>query len=176
MTHVRLARPDDADAVARIYAPYVTDGVVSFEAEPPDAAEMARRMAAGWDLHPWLVAEEAGAVVGYACAAPFRTRAAYAWAVETTVYLASIACGRGIGRVLYGALLDLLTGQGFTQAIGIIALPNDVSVRLHERLGFEYVGVNRAVGWKRGRWIDVGLWQRELARVEGEPVPPRPFR
>jgi L-amino acid N-acyltransferase YncA len=172
VTRVRSAGPDDAPALARIYAPYVTDGVVSFEAEPPDAAEMARRIATGGDLHPWLVAEEAGAVIGYAYAAPFRTRAAYAWAVETTIYLAGEAQGRGIGGRLYRALLDLLARQGFTQAVGVIALPNDASVRLHERLGFTPAGVNRAVGWKRGRWIDVGVWQRALARPGDPPAPP----
>ncbi|PAX07209.1 arsinothricin resistance N-acetyltransferase ArsN1 family B [Sphingomonas lenta] len=176
MTIVRPARPDDAAALAAIYAPYVTDGVVSFELEPPDAAEMARRMAAGGDRHPWLVAEADGAVCGYAYASPFRTRAAYAWAVETTVYVAADVQGRGCGRALYAELLDRLTRQGFTQAVGIIALPNEASVGLHKRLGFRFVGVNEQVGWKHGRWIDVGVWQRPLAEPGDPPRPPRPFR
>ena len=173
---IRPARPDDAPAVAAIYAPYVVDGFVSFEAEPPGAAEMARRMAAGGDLHPWLVVEEAGAVAGYAYAAPFHRRTAYAWAVETTVYLARDACGRGLGRRLYAALLDGLIAQGFTQAVGVISLPNDASVRLHEALGFRPVGVNERVGYKAGRWIDVGTWQRALATPGDPPCLPRPFR
>lgn len=175
MTSIRPARPDDAPAVAAIYAPHVTDGVVSFEEHPPDAAEMARRMVAGGDLHPWLAAELDGRLAGYAYAGPFRTRAAYRWTVETTVYVATDAQGRGVGRALYAALLDGLTAQGFTEAVGIIALPNDASVRLHERLGFRLVGVNERVGWKQGRWIDVGLWQRALAEPTGEPASPRPF-
>lgn len=172
---IRRARPDDAAALAAIYAPHVTDGVVSFEEEPPPPAEMAQRMAAGDDLHPWLVAEANGAVAGYAYAAPFRARAAYLWAVETTVYVAAHAHRRGVGGALYARLLDGLTAQGFTEAVGVIALPNPASVRLHERHGFRPVGVNERVGWKRGRWIDVGLWQRALATPGEPPAPPRPF-
>ncbi|WP_375428064.1 arsinothricin resistance N-acetyltransferase ArsN1 family B [uncultured Sphingomonas sp.] len=171
MIRVRPARTDDAVAIAAVYAPYVTDGVISFELDPPDAAEMARRMAAGGARHPWLVAEEDGHVLGYAYASAFRTRAAYDWAVETTVYLADDAQGRGVGRALYEELLARLTKAGFTQAVAIIALPNDPSVRLHERLGFALVGVNPAIGWKHDRWIDVGIWQRALAVLEE----PRPF-
>jgi phosphinothricin acetyltransferase len=171
--NVRPARPDDARAIAAIYAPYVTDGVISFEADPPDTAEMARRMTAGGDRYPWLVAEDGHAVVGYSYAAPFHRRAAYGWAVETTVYVAGDAHRRGVGRALYTALLDGLTRQGFTRAIGVIALPHPASVALHEAFGFRLVGVNEAVGYKHGRWIDVGIWQRALATPN---VPPEPVR
>lgn len=176
MIRVRLAQPDDAGAIAAVYAPYVTDGVVSFEAEPPGAAEMARRMEAGDDLYPWLAAELDGGVAGYAYASPFRTRAAYLWAVETTVYVAPDLHGRGVGRALYGELLERLEGQGFTQAVGVIALPNAASVALHERFGFRCIGVNERVGHKQGRWIDVGVWQRALAEPADPPVLPSPFR
>lgn len=169
MIRVRPAGPEDAAAIAGVYAPYVADGIVSFEAEPPDAAEMARRLAGGGDVHPWLIAELDGAVAGHACASPFRTRAAYAWAVEVTVYVAGELHGRGVGRALYGELLDLLSGQGFTQGVGVIALPNRASEALHERFGFRCVGVNEAVGYKNGRWIDVGVWQRALARPTDPP-------
>jgi phosphinothricin acetyltransferase len=172
---VRLAMPEDAAAVAAIYAPYVTDTFVSFEDAAPDEAEMARRMAAGGTLHPWLVTEEAGRVLGYASASPFRTRAAYRYAVETSVYLAMDACGRGIGRALYARLLDLLERQGFAQAIGAVSLPNEASARLHAALGFTEAGTYRDVGWKCGAWRSVGLWQRPLARAETPPAEPRPF-
>ena len=152
----------------------MTDGVVSFELDPPDAAEMAHRMAASDARHPWLVAEAGGRMVGYAYASTFRSRAAYDRAVETTVYLAGDAQGRGIGRALYRDLLARLTMAGFTQAIAIIALPNDPSVRLHERLGFASVGVNPAVGWEHGRWIDVGMWQRALTVSLGPGKPEAP--
>ncbi len=164
---IRAARAGDAAAIAAVYGPHVTDGIVSFELDPPDAAEMARRMAAGDARHPWLVAEEDGAVLGYAYASSFRSRAAYDRAVETTVYVAADAQGRGIGRALYGELLARLAGAGFTQAVAVIALPNDASVRLHERLGFAPIGVNPAVGYKDGRWIDVGMWQRALVGPGG---------
>jgi phosphinothricin acetyltransferase len=167
---VRRARPGDAVAIAAIYAPHVTDGVVSFELTPPDAAEVARRMADGGARYPWLVAEDDGPVLGYAYASAFRARAAYDWAVETTVYIATAAQGRGVGRSLYDALLAELIRAGFTQAVAVIALPNDASVRLHERLGFAPVGVNPAIGYKHGRWIDVGIWQRALATLTA-PVP-----
>lgn len=174
MIRVRPALPEDAAAIAAVYAPYVTDGVVSFEFDPPDAAEMTRRMSAGGERHPWLVAEEGGRVLAYAYASSFRSRAAYDRAVETTVYVAGDAQGRGIGRALHHELLARLTAAGFTQAIAIIALPNDASVRLHERLGFAPIGVNPAVGWKHGRWIDVGMWQRALARPVANAGPGRP--
>ena len=167
---VRPARPDDAGAIAAIYAPHVTHGVASFETVAPDAAEIARRMAAS-ARNPWLVAEHGGAVIAYAYAAPFGTRAAYRWAVETSIYVAAAAQGHGAGRRLYAALLAALEAQGFTQAIGRIALPNPGSVALHEGLGFELVGIHRRIGWKHGRWIDVGLWQRQLAEVQASTAP-----
>lgn len=171
---IRPAHADDAAAIAAVYAPYVTDDVVSFELDPPDAAEMARRMSASGARHPWLAAEADGRMLGYAYASSFRSRAAYDWAVETTVYLARDAQGRGVGRALYDELLRRLTEAGFTQAVAIIALPNDPSVRLHERLGFTFVGLNPAVGWKHGRWIDVGMWQRALAVSPGRDRPGAP--
>lgn len=172
---VRPAIPGDAAAIAAIYAPYVTDSFVSFETEAPDEAEMQRRIESGGALYPWLVGEIDGSICGYASASPFRARAAYRFAVETSVYLARDACGRGLGRRLYERLLDLLVRQGFTQAIGAISLPNEASVRLHEVLGFQSAGVYRHVGWKCGGWRDVGLWQRPLAPAAVPPADPKPF-
>ena len=126
-------------------------------------------------LYPWLAAEEEGALLGYAYAAAFRTRHAYRFTVETTVYLRAEAQGRGVGRRLYEPLLALLERQGFTQAIAAIALPNDPSVKLHERLGFRHAGTYGQVGFKLGRWWDVGLWQRALASPPGEPEEPLPL-
>ena len=174
MIHVRPARPDDAPAIAAIYAPHVTQGVASFETEAPDAAEIARRMTASDGLYPWLVADD-GAVLGYAYASAYAEREAYRWAVETTIYVADAAHGRGIGHRLYAALLDTLRAQGFTQAIAKIALPNDASVALHEAFGFRHTGFVAASGWKQGRWVDVGLWQRALAEPAVPPAEPRRF-
>ena len=173
---LRLATADDAAAIASLYAPYVIDSAVSFETEPPDEAEMGTRIAAGGDLYPWLVATEgAGEPLGYAYACAFRARRAYRFSVETTVYVAPHAHGRGVGRSLYAALLPLLEAQGFTQAIAAITLPNAASVRLHEAMGFAQAGVYREVGWKLGEWRSVGLWQRSLAPLSEAPEEPRPF-
>jgi len=172
---IRRATADDAAAAAAIYAPYVTGTVVSFETEAPDAEEMARRMAEVGDLYPWLVAcEEEGPVVGYAYACAFRTRPAYRFTVETTVYIADSAHRRGIGTLLYRALLPVLEAQGFAQAIAAITLPNEASARLHEGLGFHQVGTYEKVGFKFREWRSVGLWQRQLLRLSTRPEEPRP--
>lgn len=171
----RAATPGDAAALAEIYAPYVTQGAVSFETDPPDEAAFLARMESGGALYPWLVAEEAGRILGYAYASRFRDRPAYRFVVETSVYLRAGEGGRGLGRRLYEPLLATLEAQGFTQAIAAITLPNEASVRLHERLGFERAGIYRQVGWKLGAWHDVGLWQRALARAGTPPEEPRPY-
>jgi L-amino acid N-acyltransferase YncA len=170
---IRAATPDDAAALAAIYAPYVSASHISFETEAPDAAEMRARVEAAGGLYPWLAAvDEADAPLGYAYAAPFRARPAYRYAVETSVYVRSDAQRGGVGRRLYEPLLAMLEAQGFTQAIAAIALPNDSSVRLHERLGFAHAGTYRQVGWKLGAWWDVGLWQRPLAPATVPPAEP----
>ncbi|HET9637720.1 MAG TPA: GNAT family N-acetyltransferase [Allosphingosinicella sp.] len=172
---LRPATPDDAAAIADIYAPFVSDSAVSFETEPPEAAAMRARIESGRALYPWLVGEaEDGSLLGYAYAARFRDRPAYRFVVETSVYLRADALGRGLGLELYEPLLAILDVQGFTQAIAAITLPNEASVRLHEKLGFERAGIYRQVGWKLGAWHDVGLWQRALAPAGTPPEEPRP--
>ena len=173
---IRLATADDAAALADVYRPYVTDSLISFEEVAPDAAEMKRRIIGdNPGFHPWLLAEAEGRVLGYAASSPFRTRPAYRWIVETGIYLAPEAIGRGIGRELLPKLLETLERQGFVAAIGAIALPNDASVALHEKLGFRHTGTYRQVGFKLGQWLDVGLWQKELAPRSATPAEPRPF-
>ena len=175
MVAVRLAVAGDAPTIAAIYAPYVTGSPVSFETEPPTEEAMAARIDAGAGLHPWLVAVDgADRIVGYAYGCAFRPRAAYRFAVETSVYVAAEAQRRGIGGRLYTALLPLLESQGFTQAIAAITLPNPASVRLHEMHGFAVAGVYREVGYKLGEWLSVGLWQRALAPLAIRPEEPRP--
>lgn len=172
---VRAATADDAAAIAAIYAPYVTGSVVSFETEPPDATGIAGRMAEAGDLYPWLVAWEGETVLGYAYAAAFRTRPAYRFSVETTVYVSGEAQRRGVGAALYAALLPRLEAQGFAQAIAGITLPNPASVALHERFGFRRIGVYEEVGFKQGGWHSVGLWQRALAPLTDRPAEPKPL-
>ena len=171
---VRAATPDDAAALAAIYAPYVTGSHISFETEAPGAGEMKKRIEAAGGAYPWLTAvDETGKALGYAHSAPFRARPAYRFAVETSVYVGRDAHGRGLGLLLYEPLLATLEARGFTQAIAAIALPNQASVRLHERLGFVHAGTYRQIGFKLGAWWDVGLWQRPLAPAAAAPAEPR---
>ncbi len=171
---IRDADPaSDAPACAEIYAPYVTDSVVSFEEQAPDAAAMRGRIERVAVTHGWLVAEREGRVVGYTYAYPFQERPAYRWTVGVSVYVARGEQGRGVGRALYSALFDRLRERGFRMAHAGITLPNEASVALHENLGFERVGVNREIGWKHGAWHDVGWWQLELAPA-GDAPPPEP--
>ncbi len=173
---VRLANPDDAPAIASIYAPYVTASAVSFETEAPDEAEMRARLEAGGRLYPWFVAGDAdGTIAGFAYAGAFRARRAYRFAVETSVYVDGALQGQGIGRRLYTSLLPLLEAQGFTQAIAAITVPNAASVRLHEAFGFVPAGLYRDIGYKFGEWRSVGLWQLGLAPPAPQPDEPRPF-
>ena len=169
LRHADPAR--DAAACAAIYAPYVTEGAASFEEIAPTAAEFAARMQRMTRTHPWLVLEDGGRVVGYAYASEHRTRAAYRWAADVAVYVDPAHHGRGAGRRLYAALLELLRGQGMRVACAGIALPNDASVGLHRAVGFELVGTYRAIGWKAGAWRDVAWWQCLLA--PGDADPPR---
>jgi phosphinothricin acetyltransferase len=170
---VRLATAADAEAIAAVYRPYVDGSRISFEEEAPDPAEIVRRM--GNPIHPWLVAEEDERVLGYASTSPMRGRRAYRWSVETGIYLDAAAQGRGVGRQLLAAHLELLERQGFVTAIAGIALPNDASVALHEKLGFKLSGVEHGVGFKLGEWADVGRWQRDLAPRTAAPSEPYPF-
>jgi len=170
---IRIAAEADAAAIAAIYRPYVERSHFTFEEVSPDDAEIARRLSN--PLHPWLVAEEDGTVAGYASTSPMRNRAAYRWSVETGIYLAPDAQGRGFGRQLLGAHLDLLEKQGFVTALAGIALPNQGSVALHEKFGFTLSGIERGVGFKLGQWFDVGRWQRDLAWRTDAPEDPRPF-
>jgi phosphinothricin acetyltransferase len=159
------AARDDAAAIVAIYNHYIVNTAVTFEEQAITATDMAQRIAdvQGGDL-PWLVAEQDGVVVGYAYATKWRVRHAYRFSVESTVYLAPSFAGRGIGRLLYTALIKRLSEQGYHLVIGGIALPNLASVALHESLGFHKAAEFKEVGFKFGRWVGVGYWQLVLSR------------
>lgn len=161
---VRAAREADMAAVQRIYAHHVLHGFGSFEEEPPDLAEIMRRradyLARGL---PYLVAELDGRIVGYAYAGPYRTRSAYRYTVENSIYVDPAATGRGIGRRLLAELIAQCTALGFRQMIAVIGdSRNTSSIKLHEALGFKLAGNLRAVGRKRGRWLDSVMMQLTL--------------
>lgn len=179
MIALRPARPEDAAAIAAIYAPYVLSGTVSFETEAPDARAIRNRMAAGDGLYPWLVATntdgDTETVVAYAYAGKFRDRPAYRYMVETSIYVMGPVQGQGVGRNLYRALIDTLRKQGFAQAVSVLALPNEHSIDLHEATGFRRAGGLREIGFKQGRWVDIGFWQCDLADATIPPAEPKPF-
>lgn len=174
---VRLADPADAASIAAIYAPVVRDTATSFETEPPGAGEVERRMRRTAEQLPWLVATRASEsgtedVLGYALATPYRSRPAYRWSVEVSVYVDESARGRGLARSLYRRLHDLLRKQGYRVAYAVITLPNPASVGLHEALGYERIGTFRCAGYKLGAWHDVLWMRREIAPIAGEPADP----
>ena len=170
---IRLARESDADRMLEIYAPIVRATAISFELVPPTSTEMRERIRNILASHAWLVCEEAQAICGYAYASKFRRREAYRWAAEVTVYVRPARQRRGIGKALYRSLFDAMRLQGFCRAIAVIALPNEASVRLHERLGFKSIGVFERAGYKLGRWHDVGWWQLQLQEHPLNPGAPR---
>lgn len=169
---IRLATERDAEAVADIYAPNVTDAVISFEAEPPEADEMRRRIEVTLERYPWLVCERRGRVLGYAYAGAHGSRAAYRWSVDVSVYVHGEAHRTGVGRALYASLFAALRLQGFYNAYAGATLPNPASVGLHEAMGFRPVGVYRGTGYKMGAWHDVGWWHLPLRERVAEPDPP----
>jgi L-amino acid N-acyltransferase YncA len=164
MTAIRLARSSDAADICAIYAPVVRETAISFELEPPTVDAMMARLAAVEAAGlPWLVHEEDGAVTGYAYAARHRgDRPAYHWSVEVSVYIAARARGRGVGNALYSMLFNVLGFQNIQNAYAGATLPNEASVRLHEGLGFERVGIYRKVGYKFGAWHDTIWWVKHI--------------
>lgn len=173
MSAVRIATEADARAIATIYEPYVRETAISFEELPPTPSEMARRLTSTLESYPYLVFDDGGSVLGYAYGSTLRTKPAYRWSVETTIYVARNAQRRGVGRALYAELLRLLTKQRFHVAFAGIVPPNEKSIGLHESLGFMYLGTFAEIGFKHGQFHDLGWWRRPLAegRPHHEPIP-----
>jgi phosphinothricin acetyltransferase len=171
---IRDAQPErDAAACAAIYAFYVEQTPISFEERAPAALEMEARISRYAATHPWLVAEDGGEVVGYAYACRHQDRPAYRWAADVSVYVAANRRNEGLGRSLYEALFERLRQQNFHVACAGITMPNDASVALHEAVGFVRIGISPRIGWKGGRWHDVGWWQLELVPPDpGAPLEP----
>ena len=169
---LRPSTDDDLPAITAVYAHHVLHGTGTFELEPPDEAEMARRRA---DVRakglPWLVAERGGQVLGYAYANHFRPRPAYRFCLEDSIYLAPGAAGQGLGTLLLAELVTRCEAAGARQMLAVIGdSANAGSIGVHAALGFSHCGVLRASGWKFGRWLDVVLMQRALGHGDARPV------
>ena len=160
---IRAVKESDARAVVDIYNHYVAHTAATFEEIQLGAAEMSRRIASiRADNLPWLVAEEEGALIGYAYAGKWQERSAYRYSVESTVYMAPNEVGGGWGTRLYAALFDQLRTMEIHAVIGGITLPNPASIALHEKMGMSKVAHFPEVGFKQGEWLDVGYWQLTL--------------
>lgn len=160
---IRRAEPCDAQIISEIYNWYILKTTATFETEVIDQLEMRRRILEKLTTHDWLVAEVSGRVVGYAYYGVFRPRPAYAHTVESTIYLSKGSIGKGLGTLLYSTLIDSAAKKGFLELIGVIALPNAASVKLHTKLGFREVGRLEGIGRKFGSYIDVAFWQRGMS-------------
>jgi phosphinothricin acetyltransferase len=172
---VRVATPEDASAILAIYAPYCTSTHVSFEIVAPTEPQMRERIERVTPHFPWLIGEIEGQVAGYVYASQHRERAAYRWAADVAVYIAEGHQRRGLGRALYSSLFAILREQGYFQAYAGITLPNEGSQALHEAVGFQPIAVFPHVGYKLGRWLDVGWWRLQLQPEIDTPADPLRF-
>lgn len=169
MFEIRLATIDDLPAILAISNEAALHTVANFAAEPEPLSEWQEAYRTTADTHPWLVAAGNSGLLGFAKASPWSARCAYDYSVEVTVYVDPTQHRRGIGRALYGKLFEILTLQGYRSAIAGITLPNEASVGLHERFGMSRVATFESVGWKFGKWHDVGYWQRQLQPESTDP-------
>jgi phosphinothricin acetyltransferase len=160
---IRPATYEDTQSITHIYNHYVENTTVTFEEQVVKRSDMQTRITAITNLGlPWLVYEKASKVIGYAYASQWNTRSAYRNTIEVTIYLSPHCVGKGLGTALYQALFTQLKDDGYHTAIAGITLPNPASINLHEKLGLRKVGHFKQVGYKFGRWLDVGYWQSNL--------------
>jgi phosphinothricin acetyltransferase len=159
---IRAATLNDAPAICEIYNHYVLHTIITFEEIPVQHDEMEKRISIISASYPWLLYEENGQVLAYAYACKWKERSAYRFTTESGIYVRNDSFGKGIGNLLYSALLKQLSDMKFHSVLGGIALPNERSIALHEKLGFQKVGQLRQVGFKLGQWIDVGYWEKLL--------------
>lgn len=170
--HIRPTVEPDFPSIAALTNSFIRGTAVHFGYVEVTAQELAAAWRKGRERYPWLTVEVDGRFGGFAKAGPWRDRAAYQWTAEAGIYLQPEARGRGIGRALYSALVEHLRSRGFHSVVGGITLPNEASVRLHEGLGFTFVGAVRQAGWKLGAWHDVGFWQLMLREDGHAPATP----
>lgn len=159
---VRTCTPADIPSICGIYNHYIAHTAITFEELPVSVTEMQTRVAATMQLFPWLVFEENEKILGYAYASKWKDRSAYKYTAEVTVYLHPEQCGKGIGGILYTDLIEQLANKNLHALLACIAIPNIASEKIHEQFGFRQVAHFREVGFKFGRWLDVGYWQKNL--------------
>lgn len=172
---LRLATAADAAGILKIYAPYIENTSFTFETEVPSPEAFAERIRTYLETWPWLVYEDKGIIAGYAYATRHRERTAYQWCTESSIYIADDYRGTGIAKALYEALFVILERQGFRNVYAVINLPNEPSVAFHEKCGFKYFATYEKVGYKLGRWKNVGWWKLVLNEYGDEPEAPVKF-
>lgn len=172
---IRVATARDAAAILQIYGPYITDTSYTFEIEIPTEESFAERINDYLHTYPWLVCEIDGVLAGYAYGSKHRERIAYQWSAECSVYVHDDFHREGVGTALYSALIEILKLQQFRNLYAVINLPNEKSVAFHEKMGFEYFATYKHVGYKLGKWKNVGWWQLQLNEYSLEPEPPIKF-
>ena len=164
---IRMATLEDAKMLLAIYTPYVEKTAISFEYEVPSVEEFRDRIAHTLEKYPYLVAEKEGKILGYAYVSPFKTRAAYDWSVETTIYLDEASKGLGIGRKLYEALEKIVSAQNIINVNACIAYSNPESIKFHEKLGYKKVAHFTKCGYKLGAWQDM-VWMEKILKEHPE--------
>ena len=175
MKCLRLATAADAPGILAIYAPFIEHTSLTFETEVPSIEAFAQRIETYLQNWPWLVCEINGKIAGYAYASRYRERVAYQWSVESSVYVHDDFAGTGAAKALYESLFEILQRQGFRNVYAVINLPNDRSVAFHEKCGFRYFATYEQVGYKLGKWKNVGWWRLILNEFGDEPEAPVPF-
>jgi L-amino acid N-acyltransferase YncA len=172
---IRLAQPADAAAILAIYAPYISNTSYTFETEVPSIPAFADRIKSYLHNWPWLVCEIDGQIAGYAYGSKHRERTGYQWCAEVSIYIHDDFLRTGIGRALYAALIEILKRQGFNNLYAVINLPNERSVKFHESFGFTHFATYEKVGYKLGKWKNVGWWQLVINEYIDEPPAPVRF-
>jgi len=175
MDGIRLATTADAAGILAIYAPYIANTSFTFETEVPSVETFAERIKTYLLNWPWLIYEQNGMIAGYAYATKYRERTAYQWCTESSIYVHDDHQKSGIGKLLYKTLIAILQRQGFRNVYAVINLPNEKSVSFHERLGFRYFATYEQVGYKLGKWKNVGWWRLIINEFGEDPAPPIKF-
>ncbi|HIT90167.1 MAG TPA: N-acetyltransferase [Candidatus Merdenecus merdavium] len=172
---IRDIEKKDMNRVLDIYSPYIRNSIITFEYDVPSVSIFCDRVERVIGQFPWLVCEIEGKIAGYAYASHYRERTAFSWDCELSIYLDPAFSGRGIGKVLYSRLIELVTMQGYFQAYALVSLPNIRSEKLHESLGFEFEGRLKNVGYKLNQWIDLGQYVKRLKPLDDPGSFPMPY-